>query len=81
MRRPIQIPTFTQSDLSDHISDADIAANRFTEAALVSHKNEGLLLAVRARWVALAVVAIMLPFLNPRIEVLWHEALLLVLAI
>ncbi len=81
MPRTIQLPTFTESDLPDHISNADIEANRFTEAALVNHKNEGLLLATRARWVALGVVAIMLPFLNPRIEVLWFEFLLLLLAI
>ena len=53
------------------------AAGRFTEAALERHKREGMVLAVRARWAALAVVAAMLPFINPQLEVLYYEALLL----
>ena len=39
--------------------------NRFAAKALEDHKREGLLLAVRARWAALAIIAVMLPFLNP----------------
>ena len=81
MARTIQLPNFSDADLPDHLSEADIAANRFTEAALVNHKKEGLKLAFRARFIALVVVAIMLPFLNPQIEVLWHEFLLLLLLI
>lgn len=54
--------------------------NRFTEAALERHKQEGLELAVRARWIALAVVAVLLPFLNFRLEMLYYEAGLLVMA-
>jgi len=37
---------------------------KFAEAALAESKREGLWLAVRARWVALAVIAAMLPFLR-----------------
>ncbi len=59
-------------------SEAD---NRFTEAALERHKREGMELAVRARWVALAVIGAMLPFINPSIEVLYYEALLGALAL
>ena len=37
-------------------------------------------MAVRARWIALAVVAVMLPFLNFSWEMLWYEALLAAMA-
>ena len=57
------------------------AAGRFTEAALERHKREGMVLAVRARWAALAAVAVMLPFINPQLEVLYYEALLLGFAV
>ena len=74
------LPRFTEADLPARSSQADIEANRFTEAALERHKREGMELAVRARWVALAVIAVMLPFLNPNWDVLYYHALLLVLA-
>lgn len=47
----------------------------FAEAAIENAKREGLWLAVRARWVALAVIAIMLPFLNPTWEVIYYLVL------
>lgn len=56
-------------------------ANRFTESTLERHKLEGFELAIRARWIALAIIAIMLPFLNPTMGVLYYEACLLALAI
>lgn len=34
------------------------------------------MLAVRARWVALAVIAVMIPLINPRFEIVYYEALL-----
>ena len=49
---------------------------KFAEAALANNKREGLLLAVRARWVALAVTAAMLPFLNPHWEVIYYVLML-----
>jgi adenylate cyclase len=55
-------------------------ANRHTLTALERHKREGLDLAVRARWIALAVVAVLLPFLNPSWEMLYYEVLLGVVA-
>ncbi len=55
-------------------------ANRHTLQALERHKQQGLEMAMRARWVSLGIVAVMLPFLNPRWEVLYHVALLGVLA-
>jgi adenylate cyclase len=47
---------------------------KFAEAALAESKREGLWLAVRARWVALAVIAVTLPFLNPHWDVVYYVA-------
>jgi len=52
------------------------APSRYTEQALDRHKREGLDLAIKARVIALGVVAIMLPFLNPHWSVLYYHALL-----
>jgi adenylate cyclase len=75
------LPDFTKADLPRDMTHADIASNRFTEAALEAHKREGLDLAVKARWVALAVIALLLPFLNFSFEVLYYELLLAALAL
>ena len=45
---------------------------KFAEAALADSKREGLWLAVRARWVALAVIALTLPIVNPHWEVIYY---------
>lgn len=66
-----------RSDDRDAMADP---ASRYTVAALERHKREGLELAVRARWIALAIVAVLLPILNFRFEVIWYEGGLLVLA-
>jgi adenylate cyclase len=47
---------------------------KFAEAALAESKREGLLLAIRARWVALAVIAVTLPIMNPHWDVLYYIA-------
>ena len=49
---------------------------KFAEAALADSKREGLLLAVRARWVALAVTAVTLPITNPNWEVIYYILML-----
>jgi adenylate cyclase len=49
---------------------------KFAEAALADSKREGLLLAVRARWVALAVTAATLPIINPQWEVIYYVLML-----
>jgi len=49
---------------------------QFAEASLEGGKREGLRLAVRARWVALAVIACLLPILNPAWEQLYYLPLL-----
>ena len=57
-------------------AEARQETQKFAEAALANSKREGLLLAVRARWVALAVTGVMLPFLNPNWDVLYYLAML-----
>jgi adenylate cyclase len=49
---------------------------KFAEAALADNKREGLLLAVRARWVALAVTAVTLPIVNPNWDMLYYVLML-----
>nr|WP_245513977.1 adenylate/guanylate cyclase domain-containing protein [Antarcticimicrobium luteum] len=66
------------------MADLDPAADKpskYTEAALRRHKREGLELAVRARWVAMAVIAVLLVGLNPQWEVLYYHAILGLLAV
>ena len=57
-------------------TEARQATLKFAEAALADSKREGLLLAVRARWVALAVTAVTLPIINPNWEVLYYVVML-----
>ena len=51
-------------------------ANQYMREALSANKRDGLLLAVRARWVALTVIALLVPYLNFTWEVLYYEVLL-----
>jgi adenylate cyclase len=53
----------------------------YAQAALANAKREGLLLAVRARWVALAVIGVVSPILFPEWEVLYYEAILVLFAL
>ena len=53
---------------------------KFAEAALRESKREGLLLAVRARWVALALIAATLPIINPNRDVIYYIVMLGVFA-
>ncbi len=64
--------SFTQPDVFD-------LDNKYTEAALERHKREGLELAVRARWIAMGLTAILLIYLNPQWEVLWYHFILLLI--
>ncbi len=59
----------------------DAQSQRYAQAALENAKKEGLWLAVRARWIALAVIAATLPLSNPHREVLYYEAMLLLFAL
>ena len=49
----------------------------YLRVALSENKRDGLLLAVRARWVALAIIALLLPYLNFTWEALYYEFLLI----
>lgn len=57
-------------------ADAQQDTLKFAEAALADSKREGLLLAVRARWAALAVTALTLPIINPNREVIYYVLML-----
>lgn len=59
----------------------DLPQDDFARAALERHKREGMQLAVRARWFALAVIAVMLPFVNFRFEMIYYEVLLILFAL
>lgn len=76
-RRPRRVTRFRW--LTDRL-EPEVEPDRYAQAALARHKREGLNMAVRARWIALAIVAALLPVLNFSWEILWYEALLLAMA-
>ncbi|MFV0514424.1 MAG: adenylate/guanylate cyclase domain-containing protein [Jhaorihella sp.] len=57
-----------------------IPHNRYTEAALERHKREGQELAVKARWIAMALIAVLLVYLNPHWDVLYYHGILALIA-
>jgi adenylate cyclase len=57
-------------------TDAQQETQKFAEAAIADSKRQGLLLAVRARWVALAVIAVTLPIINPNWDVIYYVVML-----
>lgn len=54
---------------------------KFAEAAIANSKREGLFLAVRARWIALAVTAVTLPIVNPNWDVIYYVVMVLPFAL
>ena len=60
---------------------AEAVTNPHLMKAMSENKRQGQVLAVKARWVALAIIAMFLPFLNSSLEVLYYEALLLIFAL
>tara|TARA_R110002126_G_scaffold291808_1_gene459824 strand:- start:41958 stop:43394 length:1437 start_codon:yes stop_codon:yes gene_type:complete len=56
-------------------------SNRHVFQALERNKREGLTLAVRARWIALCIIAVLLVFIIPSWDVLFYEAVLVGLAL
>jgi adenylate cyclase len=56
--------------------DTETETVQFAQAALAAAKLEGLQLAVRARYVALAVIACLLPIINPSWDQLYYVVLL-----
>lgn len=73
-------PAHRETWFARRFPDPENPDNAYTRAILQRHKKEGLELAVKSRWVALSVIAVMLPFLNPRPEVLYYEVLILAVA-
>lgn len=71
---------FSWPILRDLSNGPDDRLNKYTLAALERHKREGLELAVRARWVTVAIIAVFLVFLNPRLEVVYYHFILALLA-
>lgn len=63
------------------VTYTDAQSQRYAQAALENAKKEGLWLAVRARWIALAAIAITLPFSNPHWDVVYYEVILLLFAL
>jgi adenylate cyclase len=57
-------------------SDPRSETIQFAQTALANAKHEGLRLAVRARYFALAVIACILPIVNPTWEVIYYIAIL-----
>ena len=66
---------FTPTRATDEVLDT------YAEEALRAAKTEGQLLGVRARWIALAVIAVLIPFVNPHWEVIYYHLILLGFAI
>ena len=64
--------------VSDRQYDEEV--EKYAEDSLATAKREGLLLAVRARWVALAVTAVLIAVINPNWEVIYFHFLLLLFA-
>jgi adenylate cyclase len=52
------------------------SAQTYADAALEEAKSEGLRLAVKARWIAMAIIAVMLPIVNPVWGVLYYHGFL-----
>ena len=65
----------------DELPDKDSPEYRYTEAVLQRHKAQGQELALRVRWFALGVVAILILFLVPWPDVFYYEFILGLLAI
>ncbi len=75
--------TASSGDIAPAAEDreADANVNRYVEATLERHKQEGLELAVRARWIALAAVSVLLIFVVPTELAAWPLALIALMAL
>ena len=72
-RFPFRHPGLREQDLA--------VVDRYVREALIENKRTGLLLAVRARWIALAVTAVLMPILEPDWGVLYYEAAVILFAL
>ncbi len=66
---------------AETVPDDSALNNSFAEAALERHKREGTELAVKARWAAMALISIMLPFIDFRTEIIYYHGLALIFAL
>ncbi|MGI9402540.1 MAG: adenylate/guanylate cyclase domain-containing protein [Rhizobiaceae bacterium] len=74
-----QLMPFFHSPRATRLREEKLAAeNRYLSDAIAQEKHGGHKIAVIARSIALFVVAIMIPFLNPNWDVLYYEAFLLI---
>ncbi len=58
-----------------------VADSIYADTALTAHKHEGLQLAVRARWIAMPIIAVFLIWVNPAWNVLYYHAILALLCL
>ena len=56
---------------------AEVENNKYLYEALDQNKREGLVMAVRARFISLAIIAVFLIFLNPHWSVIYYEVLII----
>lgn len=75
-QKPVEPSLFPDAAEEDAARD-----DRYTGAVLERHKREGLELAVKARWIAMAVVGTFLLFVAPMPEVLYHEFIILLICV
>ncbi len=80
MSQPVAQPQ-AKGATPDRFDNNQGADTKYTEAALKQHKAEGLKLAVRARWVSLAVIAVLVTAINPTWEVVYYHFLLALFAL
>ncbi len=68
-------------DLSRAAEVEDTAETQYVLTALENHKREGLELAVRARWVAMAIFAVFVVIVHPYFEVIYHIGIMALLCL
>ncbi|MEO0939407.1 MAG: adenylate/guanylate cyclase domain-containing protein [Pseudomonadota bacterium] len=78
----VQTPDFLNFNMQDPPDGTgDIPVSARVEETLDRHKEEGLELAIRARWITLGIVAAFLPFVVPLEQIAWPWALLALVAL
>ncbi|MFT5111027.1 MAG: adenylate cyclase [Parasphingorhabdus sp.] len=73
LNMPSPLTFFTRLRKLREVEEQQAKSNQFLAKALEKEKREGHRLAIIARTVALGLVMILLPFLNQRLDVLYHE--------
>lgn len=68
-------------DLSRAAEVEDTPETRYVLTALENHKREGLELAVKARWIAMAIFAVFVVIVHPYFEVIYHIGIMALLCL